>query len=447
MTLNNKTPKSYLLILLTLGILASCKKSSTPRPSSTVKGKLLLVSGNAQAGTYGQDLQDSIIVKITPPAGKAVSKYTIRFAMTQGNGLIENVNMDYTNPYLVNPDGSAKFKWRLGCDNPSQKITVYLYADSLINYNTSTANAAADDSLIISASGNKPNGWGRSCGCGIPNYNMKIATFDKKTLYMANNGLYSSTDGGVNWYKVKSAPNWSSIQDVQFNSKGWMYILTGNNGVYYTQDEQNWTAINIGILDLRTPTMFLVTDDLLMESSYFDGPYLSTNNGGFWQKLLVGYGSQRYYLAKQHPNGDLYLFNDWTNLLRSRDTGKTWQEIPTTGHTVNYAAYDLEIAPDGTVYIGSDAATISHFYLQTNQWTYQSYYQYNASTQAVNNIQFYNNNVYFLVNTSPNAGIYDGANDTYTKINTGFNNTISYYYIKPDGSFILGNYDGFYYRN
>jgi len=264
---------------------------------------------------------------------------------------------------------------------------------------------------------------------------------------MANNGLYSSTDGGINWYKVPGVPNWQTVMDVQFNSKGWMYILTANNGVYYTQNQKNWTAIDNGLLDMRSPTMFLVTDNLLMVSFYFDGPYLTTNGGGFWQKLLVGYGSQRFYLAKQHPNGDLYLFNDWTNLLMSRDTGKTWQLIPTSGQTVNYAAYDLEIAPDGTIYVGSDGATIANFSPETNQWAYQSFYQYNASTQAVNNIQFYNNKVYFLVNTSPNSGIYNGTANNYTKINTGFNGTISYYFIKPDGTFLLGSNDGFYYHN
>ncbi|MDO3625048.1 hypothetical protein [Mucilaginibacter sp. BT774] len=446
MTISNFRKTCFLLIL-SISILAGCKKGNNPVPYSAYKGKLSLISGNSQSGIYGQDLADSIIIKITPPKGKSVTKYAVKFSMVQGNGLIENYSGDYPAYNLIDPQkGLGKIQWRLGCDNPSQKVKVYLYVDSLLNLGTGNA-VAPDDSLTIVASGTKPTGWGRSCGCGLPSYNLKMATFDKKTLYMANNGLYSSTDGGINWYKVPGAPYGSTVVDVQFNSKGWMYILTANNGVYYTQDQKSWIAINNGILDMRTPTMFLVTDDLLMVSFYFDGPYLTKDNGGFWQKLLVGYSSQRFYLAKQHPNGDLYLFNDWTNLLTSRDTGKTWQLIPTSWQAVNYAAYDLEIAPEGTVYIGSDNATIANFLPQTNQWAYQSYYQYNASTQAVNNIQFYNNKVYFLVNTSPNAGIYNGTVNSYTKINTGFAGRISYYFIKPDGTFLLGSDEGFYYHN
>ncbi|OCX52275.1 hypothetical protein BEL04_12420 [Mucilaginibacter sp. PPCGB 2223] len=422
-----------------------CKKDNNPGNSSASKGTLALKSGNSQSGVYGRDLTDSIIVKVTPAAGLALNKYVIKFNMAQGNGQIENILSQFYNG-TIGPDGLVRIKWRLGCDNPSQKLVIYLYNSSLINLNTGVATAGPDDSVTVSATGTKPTGWARACGCGTPTYNAKIATFDKKTLYMANNGLYSSADGGINWYKVTNAPNWSSITDVQFNSKGWMYILT-NTGVYYTQDQQNWIAINNGILYPGSPTMFMVTDNVLMVSFYSDGPYLSTNNGGFWQKLLVGYGSQRYYLAKQAPNGSIYLFNDWTNFLTSANNGQTWQLISTTGQTVNYAAYDLQIAPDSSIYIGSDNATIANFSPARNQWTYKSYYQYNASTQAVNNIQFYNNKVYFLVNTSPNAGVYNGTVNNYTKINTGFTATISYYFVKPDGTFILGSGDGFYYHN
>lgn len=436
----------FLLTVLICVLIAGCKKDGNPVKNDGPKAKLTLTYGNGQSGIYGQDLHDSLVIKIVPPAGLKASQYTIKFNMVQGNGLIESAN---SNNFLINPpdiNGLVQIKWRLGCNNPNQKVTLYLYADSTFNYNTGLPTGLPDDSLTISASGTKPSGWGRACGCGAPTYNSKITSFDKKTLYMANNGLYSSTDGGINWYKVTGMPYWATIMDVQFNSQGWMYVLTANNGIYYTKDKVTWQAINNGLLDTRTPTSFLVTDDALFVSFYFDGPYITTNNGGFWQLVLVGFGSQRFYLITHKSGGYIYLFNDWGNLIVSKDVGKTWQEIPLPSQYVNYQAYDLEIGPDGNLYIGSDQATIAIVSPTTGQGSYRSFYQYNASDQPANNIQFFNNNIYFLLNDNPQPGIYN-INNNWGKVDLGFTQAINSYYIRQEGTFLLFSTDGFYYNN
>ena len=438
-------PIALCALMLTGILMAGCKKTDNkPTASGGPKAKLVLIHGDGQSGTYGQDLHDSLVVQITPPFGKMASQYAVTFNMLQGNGLVEGVQAGGNVTPLYGSNGLVQIKWRLGCNNPGQKLTIYLYADSLINYGGSPK-GSPDDSLVVSANGTAPTGWGRACGCNPPSYMTKIATFDKKTLYMASNGLFSSTDGGINWYKVNGAPYWSTVQDVQFNSKGWMYILTANNGIYYSQDAKSWTAINNGILDMRTPTAFTVAGDWMFVSFYFDGPYMTTNNGGFWQKFLVGFGSQRFYLIRKHPNGSIYMFNDWTDLLVSKDTAKTWQVIPTNGAQVNYAAYDMEIGPTGNIYVGSDDATIATFSPATNQATYKSFYQWNASDQPCNNINFYNGDVYFLLNDNPQPGIYQMS--TWSPLNLGFNEMISSYFIRPDGTFLLITNDGVYYKN
>ena len=437
MTLRSNKPLYFLILLLTWLQLA-CKKENHAPAGAGPKGHLTLITGNNQSGTYGQDLADSLVVKIVAPSGSSSSKYSIQVNMAQGNGLIEGiVPNEFLSATLNN--GVITLKWRLGCDNPAQKVRVYLYADSLI-YNNNAASGVPDDSLTINASGSKPSGWGRSCGCGTPAYNAKIS------LYLASNGLYSSVDGGTNWYAVKGVPYWSSVTDVQFNDKGWMYVLTANNGIYFSQDIKTWQAINNGILDMRTPTAFTVAGNLMFVSFYFDGPYMTSNNGAFWQKFLVGYGSQRCYLIRRHPNGNIYMFNDWNDLLVSKDTAKTWQLIPLNGQLLNYSAYDLEIGPDGNLYLGSDAATLAIISPLTGQGTFRSFYQYNASTQPTNNINFYNGDVYFLLNANPQPGIYS-VNNNWSILNLGFTKTITSYYIRQDGSFLLYSYDGLYYRN
>jgi hypothetical protein len=421
------------------------KEGAKPGASATPKAKLTLLHGNDQSGTYGEDLHDSLVVQVLPPVGKMQTKYTVSFNMLQGNGLVEGLTPESYVTTKPDAKGNVLVKWRLGCNNSSQKLTIYLYADSLINFG-GLPKGPPDDSLVVNASGSKPVGWGRACGCGrAPAYTAKIATYDNHTLYMANNGLFSSTDGGINWYKVDGVPNWQTIMDVQFNSKGWIYVLTSNNGIYYSQNAKNWTAINNGILDMRTPTAFTVTDDLLFVSFYFDGPYLTSDNGGFWQKVLVGFDSQRVYFIRHRPPGPIYLFNDWNNLLTSADGGTTWQTIPLSYKLVNNSVSDLEVGPDGTLYIGSDDATVATFSPRTRQGTYKSYYQYNGFNQPANNINFYNGDIYFSLVSNAQPGIYNLK--TSTRIDLGFSHTISSYYIRQDGTFLLFSNYGLYYKN
>jgi hypothetical protein len=140
------------------------------------------------------------------------------------------------------------------------------------------------------------------------------------------------------------------------------------------------------------------------------------------------------------------LFNDFNNLLVSSDNGDSWNSV---GLAYQYAPninYDLEIDKDGTLYIGADNATISAVTPGTYTGQVHSYYQWNGSSQAVNNIQFYNGDVYYLVNSTPTPGIYRKNNNWGGPIDLGFNQTIRYYYIKNDGNFLLVA-DALYYKN
>ena len=333
---------------------------------------------------------------------------------------------------------------QLGCNAATQKIKAYVYAGY---YPADGKAIPPEDSVEVQASGVKPAGWGRSCGCNVPDiYNAQVITHDQKTLYLASRELYSSTDGGMNWAKVTSVPKWSEVVGAQFNSKGWMYVLTRYDGVFLSKDLKNWQPINNGILNMRDPTGFMIKDDVLMVSFYFDGPYLTRDNGGFWQKLLVSANSQRFLLFDQHSNGDLYLFDDWGTFFRLKGAGKTWQALqPDYGYYLSQPS-SFGIGPDGDLYIGSDDATIAKVSPVTLKGTAKRYYQWNGWSQSVTNIKFYNNDVFYLVRSTPKAGIYS-INNHWDRLNLNFQKTILSYFIKPDGSFLLLSDDGLYYLN
>jgi hypothetical protein len=435
---------SILFAAIILLFITSCKKDKDIAGGGAGTGKIELMKGDNQSGVYGELLKDTFQIKITSPYPK--NHFKVTYTLLQGNGMVEELGNNLISSFYLDSAGTIKFRWRMGCDYAQQKIKLYVYSDTL--YFGPFFNAAPADSLIITANAVKPTGWCRSCGYGnLDIYLSKIVTADNNTLYLLNRDLFSSTDGGLNWYKVNGAPHFDfdEIIDAQFNSKKEMFLLTRKHGVYYSRDLQQWTAINNGLLDLREPTGFLVEDTAAFVSFYNDGPYRTTNNGGFWKKLIVDVYSQHYYHFQRHPNGKLMMFEDSDNLMVSDNNGDNWSDAPLPDRFQSHNVYDFKIDANGVLYIGTGDANISEVDGTTYQGTLHSYYQWNASSQHVNNITLTGNDVYYLVNYTPSPGIYRKSNN-WGLVNTGFNDQINYYFLKSNSAFLIGSKGWLYYN-
>jgi hypothetical protein len=437
-----------LLVLCMMFVVISCTKDENGPLRTKAFGRLEIVKGDNQSGFFGESLNDSIVIKASSYNNHR--RYLIKYEMIQGNGEIySGLYSGGQNLVEVDSSGILKMQWRLGCNANTQKVRFVLYVDSTHSsynyYNYYSYFSEASDSVTISASAVRPNGWGRSCGCEIMDmYRTRIISYDGNTLYLISRGLYSSTDQGLNWNKVEGIPDWGDIVDARFNSLGWLYILTDQHGISFSKDFKQWDYINNGILDYRNPTAFLVEDSALFVSFYFDGPYKTTNNGGFWRKLLVGgVGEDRYYSITRHPNGDIYLFDKWDDVWVSKTYGTLWSQLNIDFKYTSGIIYDLNIDRNGSIYIGGNDATISVLDPTTYQGEVHRYYQYNGSSQEIINIQIQNDNVYYLVRGNPRSGVYSMSNN-WDLINSGFNKDIIYYYLKSDNTFMLLSYDGLY---
>lgn len=433
----------FLCVIILVGFTVGCKKEA--EDDKGVSASLRIVKGDNQSGIYGELLSDSIILQIS--SSDTSKQFRVSYELLQGNGAVAQTDL-FPGNMLSGQDrqGMVRLKWRLGCDNTVQKIKFSVYPIEPGSWpGQIPVGAKPLDTVIVNASGQPPTGWGRACGCELYDlFRLKIFSYNNERLYMVNSGLYYSDDKGINWYKLTGVPNWNDIVDAQFNSKGWLYVLTKTHGIYYSQDLISWTSINNGILDYRDPTAFLVEDSMLFVSFYFDGPYKTENNGAFWRKLVVGGDSQRFYFIRRHPNGNIYLFNNWDDLMVSENYGANWRKVGLGYQYVPYEAYSFEIDKNGTLYIGAGDATISSYSPQTNMGERHSYYEWNGTSQSVNNIQLYNNDVYYLVNAAPKQGIYS-KNNNWGRIDLGFTKPIRYFYIKNDGQFLLAS-DALYYK-
>ena len=440
--------KVSLFLLVICGLTGGCRKNNLSNHSDN-GAALILVNGNNQSGTYGEILADTLRLKLT--IIDSSWQYVVKYIFVQGNGeLTTLINSSFPGNLIYNTgfQGNINLLWRLGCNSSAQMIKFYVYRLATVNsLGQPTDGETPLDSVTVMATGQPPTGWGRSCGFDVNNtYSFNIFTYDNSRLYAVNQGLYYSDDKGINWYPMSGVPNFSDVTYAAFNSKGWLYYVTGSHGVYYSKNLTDWQSINNGILDDRSPTAFTVEDSTIFVSFYFDGPYMTDNNGQFWKKLLVGAESQRFYFIRRHPNGNLFLFNEWGNLLVSTNNGANWSVIPLSSQYVPYSDYDLEIGKDGTIYIGGGDATIATIAPGSYAGDIHSYYQFNSNLQIVNNIQFYNDDVYYLVNYNPAPGIYS-KNNNWGIVDLGFDKAIGYYYIKNDGRFLLVAADGLYYKN
>jgi hypothetical protein len=443
---------SYKYTFLLFVIMAACSgDEDTPSPQNDKYGSLQINGGNEQLGIPGKLLTDTLRITVTPKNSSfKPGNFVIRPRVQKGNGAVMDPYFAGKSPELISADSKGNFKtlWQLGCGDKEQLLSFYLYyTDSCGLYTIAQGLCDPIDSVTFTATAKAPHGWNLSCGItSADKYNTKIHDY-KGQLYAVNYGtLYKLViKEGMGWEKVPGVPS-NKIFDFGFTSTGSIYILTDGEGVYRSGDLESWTPVNNGILDPRYPKSLLVEDSVVYVSFNFDGLYrLRPSVGTTWKKLLIdGKYWEEYAFITRHPNGNLYIADKWDTYWVSANSGDSWKRLSLEYKYVNYETEDLKISSAGMIYIGSGDASLAILNPDTYKGEVHSYYQWNASHQTINNIIFRNDGVYYLVNHTPDPGIYTSANG-WQKVNIGFGKPIHQFVFDPAGKFLVGSYDGLYY--
>jgi hypothetical protein len=253
--------------------------------------------------------------------------------------------------------------------------------DSWINsFAVSDANLFAGTWNGVYLSSDNGTSW-NAVNSGLTSTDVSCFAIMGKNLFAGtyNNGIYVSTNNGMNWTFSGLTNTWVTAFAVCGNS---IFAGTNYNGVFLsTNNGTNWTAVSsAGIKDtLRFPTVsaLAVTVNGSGDTSIFagmsginvGGVYLLTNNGTNWTEVDSGLTNTQ--IAALAACGDNIFAGTRSGVFRSTNNGINWTAID-SGLTNNGpipTIYSLSILPNGKCSTNLFAGTWNGVYQSTNNGT------------------------------------------------------------------------------
>jgi len=155
----------------------------------------------------------------------------------------------------------------------------------------------------------------------------KILNIDN-VLFAASsvNGVYKSTDGGINWITVNNGNNLRCNNIYYSGNK--LYALTDNGVFSTTNSGETWVSQSAGLSgnDLKVRCMF--ADGAVSYIGTYNGVWKSTDNSQSWSQTSF-YAAQSYINSIAKVNGVIMVGSEGVSnsLVRLNDGGASWQQI------------------------------------------------------------------------------------------------------------------------
>ena len=122
-----------------------------------------------------------------------------------------------------------------------------------------------------------------------------LAVSDTNLLAGTANGVYFSSDDGVNWIPINNGLTNLDVKALAVKDTN-IFAGTGGGGVFLSTNNGNsWTPVNNGLSGLALDVLsFAFNRDNLFVGTWRGGVYLSTNNGTSWTSVNTGMMSADY---------------------------------------------------------------------------------------------------------------------------------------------------------
>ncbi len=190
-------------------------------------------------------------------------------------------------------------------------------------------------------------------------------------LASTQNGIFRSTDNGVNWTPVIIGT--ANLSVSSFAVSGTMLYASTNGGLYRSADNGiSWTIANAN--STSTPTNTSVFSLVVNGTTFFGIDYdpvrgirhpnvlRSTNNGATWIQANAGLPASVYYINSLAVSGTTIFAGTNVGVFRSIDNGANWTSA-STGLTDSFGVYVYQLIVSGTTLV---ALTNNGIFRSTN---------------------------------------------------------------------------------
>lgn len=144
------------------------------------------------------------------------------------------------------------------------------------------------------------------------------------TMFACGESLLKSTDNGLTWQLCM----YLAVNDIAFNSKGDIFVSTGNDFIYKSTDNGNsWQKTNSGLNTPYITAILIDQNDRIFAGTWDQGLYISKDNGNTWSQSNKGLSTSLIKTITINSDKHIFVGNNWDGLYRSTDNGLNWLNI------------------------------------------------------------------------------------------------------------------------
>ena len=165
---------------------------------------------------------------------------------------------------------------------------------------------------------------------GLNAYSVSSLAVSGTHIYAGTerNGVFLSTDNGVNWVQITSRLTYRLNTIIVFGG----YLFAGSQGggiSRFSDSSSTWEKVNSGLTDtVVMVTAFAVNNQGLFAGT-LDGLFLSNNNGVTWKPVELGTETNKTVLSLAVQGTNVYVGTnryDYNGggVFHSTDNGQTW---------------------------------------------------------------------------------------------------------------------------
>ncbi|MBI3189766.1 MAG: hypothetical protein HYZ33_03865, partial [Ignavibacteriales bacterium] len=213
----------------------------------------------------------------------------------------------------------------------------------------------AGSTVGVFLSGDNGATWGKF-NTGLNAVTVNALEVDSEgTIFIAteHQGLYRSTNKGTSWQEMNNTLPDGSYRAITITSGGTMFVGHEYLGVYRsTNFGLNWSRSDSGING--TNVKHLASHNGNVYASVFDaGLFTSSDDGFLWRQINAPIGNFNVTAFGVNPNGDLFASYEGYGVYFSNDNGNTWAD-----RTIGLSLFDIYafgFDSSGNVYAGSNS--------------------------------------------------------------------------------------------